>query len=460
MDKEKTGDIPRLLQRFGVEMPPLGITAEPTQFDYDIGEMEFRDAMSAANEQLIPARLSLAVQLPFCASLCYHCSRLKKVTRNGRLMAAYVDALCKEIRSKSELIDRDRLAEQLWFVGGSPAYLGITSLGRIMTEIAQNFSVSGSNSRYFMVEVDARTATSQYVAQLSMLGINAMRTWVPAMSQTVQTSINREQSAENLATLMMAARRTSFRDVTLATRYGLPMQTVEGLKSDIDWLADLGPDNIVAERYQHRPGLHASQRLIPRTLLPEFEDVDEMEAVMTERLLLSGYEHIGLGHFTRTGSVMHRAKEQGQLQRGLMGYMIGAGADTLGFGAGATSSIEDFLFRAPDDIDAYMRNTQRGGLAIEAGYCADPATERASFIVERMLCDGVCRERDWSVSFDIPFNRYIDALGSYIQPLVVDDILTFDQHSLTVTERGRKSLGRIVQTFEKSLQDKALVSLH
>ena len=188
--------------------------------------------------------------------------------------------------------------------------------------------------------------------------------------------------------------------------------------------------------------------------------VDEMEAQMTARLLLAGYEHIGLGYFTRTGSVMHRAKDQGPLQRGLMGYMIGAGADTLGFGAGAISSIEDFLFRAPADIDAYMRNAQSSGLAIEAGYCADLATERACFIVERMLCDGICRERDWSVSFDIPFNRYIDALGSYIQPLVVDDILTFDQHTLTVTERGRQSLGRIVQTFEKYLQDKALVSLH
>ena len=39
MDKETNSEIPRLLQRFVVDMPPLGITSYPTQFDYDIGEL-------------------------------------------------------------------------------------------------------------------------------------------------------------------------------------------------------------------------------------------------------------------------------------------------------------------------------------------------------------------------------------------------------------------------------------
>ncbi|MEO0364381.1 MAG: radical SAM protein [Pseudomonadota bacterium] len=441
----------RLRRQFGVAAPPLGLSAEFDQFDPARGAATFRDAMTEANEQLIPARLALTVQLPFCASLCYHCARTKKVTRNARLMSNYMDSICHEIREKSDLLDEDRLVDQLWFVGGSPMYLGNAVLGRVMAEIAENFSISGSTRRFFFIELDARTATPQHVAQLSMLGMNALRLWVPSMSASVQKTINRQQSTEALSSLVMAARRTSYRDVTLATRIGLPMQTLESLEVDIDWFGDLAPDNLIVERYQHRPGRHAAQRLIPRKLLPENEQVDDMEQMVREHLEVAGYHHLGLGHFTREDSVLFDAKRDGHLQRGLMGYMPGAGTDMLGFGAGAVSRLEDQLFRAPSDVGSYMSSVTNGALGIGSGVALDDAGRRASFIVERILCDGVCHEKDWSVCFDEAFEGFVEALMPHIEPIILDGMLTRDSQSLTLTAKGQENLKDIVTCFEKSL---------
>ncbi|MEL7310325.1 MAG: radical SAM protein [Pseudomonadota bacterium] len=460
MEQLKDGSLLRLGRQFGVSSPPLGVSGEFEHFDLGLRVGAFRNAMREANEQLIPARLGLTVQLPFCSSLCYHCARMKKVTRNARLMSTYVDALCREMREKSELVDQDRLVDQVWFVGGSPLYLGNAVLGRVMAQIAESFSISGSTRRYFFIELDARTATPQHVAQLSMLGINALRLWVPAMSPSVQKTINRQQSTEALSSLVMASRRTSYRDVTLATRIGLPMQSLESLVVDVDWFGDLGPDNLIVERYQHRPGLNAAQRLIPRNLLPEVERVDEMEQVAYERLELAGYHHLGLGHFTRDDSVLYKARQEGNLQRGLLGYMAGAGAHMLGFGAGAVSRLEDRLFRAPNDLESYMRSVDDGDLAIGSGVALDRAQLRASFVVERILCDGICREADWSACFDISFDRYVEALMPYIDRLILDGKLKSDARSLTLTASGRKSLDEVVDCFERSLSDDTVLSLH
>lgn len=412
-----------------------------------IGVDEHLEQLASSNDVPMPADLSLVVHLPFCKTLCYHCAKNKKVSRNRGLMGRYIDAVIDEVAFKAAHIASDRRVQQLWIVGGSPLYSGAQDLIRVVNEIERQFSLNSATGRHFLIDADPRYTDGRQLAHLAMSGFNALRISLPSMSRVVQDVINRRVPAEKVSAVVLAARRLGYRDLTIKTQLGLPGQSLKSVSDDIEWFSDLGTDNIIIERYRHNPDSNAAQRLMPSSLVPAPALATDMYRAAHETLVSADFRHLGFGHYSRRQSVLGVAQAKGRLQRAVIGYLPELTTDTIGIGAGSISRFGNGLFLSANSVERYMDDVHEQGISVASGFLADPRDECIDFIVERILCSGYCEISDWEKNFDRNFERFLSTIQPCIQALKFDNLLTVHPGRLALTSTGRENLGKVVRLF-------------
>jgi oxygen-independent coproporphyrinogen-3 oxidase len=172
--------------------------------------------------------LSIYVHIPFCESLCFFCACNKIVTKHHERSAEYLRYLNREIDLHIEHLGSGQTISQLHLGGGSPTFFSDEELAELMSMLKRNFVFSPSGE--YSIEVDPRTVNEQRLKHLADLGFNRLSFGVQDFDAAVQKAVHRIQPAEQVFSLMEAARRYQFESVNVDLIYGLPMQTPESFK--------------------------------------------------------------------------------------------------------------------------------------------------------------------------------------------------------------------------------------
>jgi len=80
--------------------------------------------------------LGLYVHVPFCSAICNYCN-FNRGLFDESLKARYVDAVCREIRSRAEPVAVD----SIFFGGGTPSLLTRADVGAILDACRAAFDV-------------------------------------------------------------------------------------------------------------------------------------------------------------------------------------------------------------------------------------------------------------------------------------------------------------------------------
>ena len=428
-------------------IPPLALAAARSRLDPGFGAEQFAAAVRASNEQLIPPQLVLAIYLPFCRTLCYHCERSPKVTRNVALTERYLDTLGRELEAKAALFDRDRSPWQVWLIGGNPLCLAETRLGRLLDQIRGSFGRFAGRTHEVMIEAVPSDMRLHTLERLSHLGVNALRMEVPTLQRVVQRHLNRYAAPEAIADTICAARDAGFVDIQLGCRYGLPDQGAAGFGRDLEVLASSGPDSLFVLPYRHRPDRHPAQRLLPADRLPNEDRRQKMHALADDLLRIHGYVNLGLGHYALRGTSLYAAQRQGTLRRSVLGFVAGAGVDVVGVGAGALSSVGDRYFVAPSRVEAYLAGALGQRLGAMSGYLCSAREIQAGFVAQRLLSAGVCDKADFERRFGIGFDH---AFATRRQAWTGEhDGIEDCQGELRLTPFGRQNLDKVLAALER-----------
>ena len=87
-----------------------------------------------------PAPLGLYIHIPFCKSKCAYCD-FYSLPRSEDRMDDYTDALCAHLAETAPFAS-DRLVDTVYFGGGTPSYLGVKRLEKILKVILKKYKVA------------------------------------------------------------------------------------------------------------------------------------------------------------------------------------------------------------------------------------------------------------------------------------------------------------------------------
>jgi len=394
--------------------------------------------------------LSLYVHIPFCNTVCYYCGCNKIVTKDHSKAVEYLGFLEKEIDLVAAQLRGSRPVEQLHLGGGTPTYLSIEELQRVMVLLRSRFTFAPRGE--FSIEIDPRTAPPEKIAALGVLGFNRLSVGVQDFDPEVQRAVNREQSLEITRASIEAARAAGFESINLDLIYGLPHQSTQSFSATLDRVLELDPDRVALYHYAHLPERFKPQRRIDAVALPSAQEKMTIMMDAIRRLGAAGYEYIGMDHFAKTDDDLARAQRQGLLHRNFQGYSTRPDYDLIGLGVSAISKVGPTYAQNVRTLDEYYEALRGGTLPTQRGLQlnADDLARRA--VIMALMCHfEVCKE-SIETSHLLRFDEYFAHELAELRPFEEAGLVECAPDWITVTPRGKLLVRALAMTFDRYLR--------
>lgn len=175
---------------------------------------------------------SAYIHIPFCKSKCAYCSfvsfnRLEKIT-------GYVYALLKDISDNY----CDEKLRTLYFGGGTPSLLPIDLLSKIIKKF------KFQNNYELTMEINPDDANLEYFSALKSLGVNRLSLGSQTFDDEILKLIGRRHDSSAIVSAVKLAKEAGFTNISVDLIYGLPLQTLDSLKNDLEKFLELDIQHI------------------------------------------------------------------------------------------------------------------------------------------------------------------------------------------------------------------------
>lgn len=440
-----------LLRRYDGAGPRY--TSYPTapQFHEGFDEEQLRRCAWRSNVQALPRHMSLYVHIPFCSSPCFYCGCNRRITRDTAQGELYVDRVLQELRLAAPLFDRRREVIQLHLGGGTPNFLRLPQLARLLTGLGRGFRFSDAAERDFSIELDPRFVFDGDIAALSELGFNRISLGVQDFDPSVQRAINRLQEVDRTLAVIEACRRSGMRSVNIDLIYGLPLQTAAGFLRTLDTVISARPDRVAVYGYAHLPALFKAQRQIAAADLPTPEARVGLLQLAVERLGAAGYRYIGMDHFALPGDDLSRAQEEGHLHRNFMGYTTHAGCDLTGLGVSAISHVGGSFSQNHRELSKWAAAIDQGRLPVARGLELSADDVVRADVIQQLMCHGAIDIGAIERLHSVDFSSYFSDALQRLRRVVADGLAICEPNFIRATPRGRLLLRAIAMCFDRYL---------
>ena len=437
-----------LVARYARNLPRYTSYPTAAQFTDAVGPDDARDWLRA-----VPAgdALSLYLHVPFCDTLCRFCGCNTAVLRSADARAAYAALLIEELRRVTEQLGTGHPVSHLQWGGGTPTTLPVGTLRQVMQTIRNSFTLLPDAE--ISIEIDPRHLPAQYPAVLHELGFNRASLGVQDIDPTVQEACGRIQSLEQTRTCIDALRGAGIRAINIDLIYGLPRQSVRGVRDTATAIAALSPDRLAVFGYAHVPWKQKRQNLMPTGELPDAIARFEQRAAINDALCAAGYLPVGLDHYSHHADPMGIAARNGTLHRNFQGYTTDPATTLIGVGASAISSFPQGMTQNAVSAAAYARlmGETPDRLPVVRGVRRTDDDRVRAELIERLMCDMEIDLGAFIARHGLHSGYFSDDMRK-LSGLETDGFVIISGQRLHVTEAGRAFLRHVAAAFDHHLE--------
>lgn len=416
-----------------------------TSQDY-IQALEQRRSGAAA--MVLP--LSLYIHIPFCESLCYYCACNKIITKHHDRSAAYLKYLGREVDLHIQHMGVGQVVSQLHLGGGSPTFMSDSELRELMVMLRRNFTLTPGGE--YSIEIDPRTIDASRLDTLAELGFNRLSFGVQDFDPAVQKAVHRVQPAEQVFTLVEAARQRGFESINVDLIYGLPEQTIESVNRTLAQINQLKPDRIALYAYAHLPERFKPQRRISSVEIPTAASKISMLANSMAALIAAGYVYIGMDHFALPNDSLAVAKRQGRLHRNFQGYSTQPDCDMIGLGVSSIGRVGATYSQNAKTLEDYYDYLDQGLFPVVRGLALtrDDLVRRA--VIMALMCQGRLSFESIELAYLINFRQYFVKEMEIMQSQVEQGLVEIEESGIKVTDKGWFFVRAVAMVFDRYLQ--------
>jgi oxygen-independent coproporphyrinogen-3 oxidase len=441
---------PEMLQKYDVSGPRY--TSYPTadRFVEAFAENEYKQALEQRRVGSMALPLSIYVHIPFCESLCFYCACNKIVTKHHERSTEYLRYLRREIELHVEHIGEGQAISQLHLGGGSPTFFSDDELTELMAMLKDSFELPKGGE--YSIEVDPRTVDEKRLKHLASLGFNRLSFGVQDFDPDVQKAVHRIQPAEQVFSLMEAARRLGFDSVNVDLIYGLPMQTSKSFARTIAQVVELKPDRIALYAYAHLPERFKPQRRINAYELPAASAKVSMLSDAISTFMDAGYVYVGMDHFALPDDSLAIAKRQGRLHRNFQGYSTQPDCDLIGLGVSSIGRIGATYSQNAKTLEEYYDYLNQGRFPVVRGLALsrDDLVRRA--VIMALMCQGRLQYESIELAHMIDFRSYFATELQAIKELENTGMVELENGAIQVTDTGWFFVRAVAMLFDRYLQ--------
>ena len=184
---------------------------------------------------------ALYLHIPFCKKRCAYCDfETQAVGCNSSKLDAYTEKLVSQIReaSNADLLGR---IETVYLGGGTPSFLGNARLSSILYALSVSMHLTPEVE--CTIEANPDSLTERMVKDIFALGATRVSLGVQSFNDGLLKFLGRVHDSEQ-AVRAIAAAQQRFTNVSIDLMCGLPGQTEELFRSDLQRAIELGVQHV------------------------------------------------------------------------------------------------------------------------------------------------------------------------------------------------------------------------
>lgn len=230
---------------------------------------------------------SAYIHIPFCKSKCKYCSFVS-FPETDKIMG-YLFSLLKEIDVHYE----GEPLKTLYFGGGTPSLLPISFIKKVIDK----FNLAPDCEVTF--EFNPDDYDLNYLQSLRDLGVNRLSIGSQSFNDNILKIIGRRHNSNGIYKTIATAKEAGFKNISVDLIYGLPTQTLNLLKNDLEIISELDIQHISTY------GLKIEEGSIFYKNMPENLPDDDLQADMyleiNDYLKKHGFSRYEISNFAQEG---------------------------------------------------------------------------------------------------------------------------------------------------------------
>ena len=212
---------------------------------------------------------NLYIHVPFCAGKCDYCAFYSEPVPDAEMIRRWLDRILLQLEENAPRLKK---AETVYFGGGTPSLLPEDVLRRLFAAVRE----AAPSATELSLEANPFTVTPEKAAVLASF-VNRVSLGVQSFDPVLREAVGRrshpgpgeEEAVRNL-------REAGLRNLGLDLMYGLPGETPELWRLDLERALELEPEHISAYSVTPEPGTPFAARVASRP------DDDELSQAMWE----------------------------------------------------------------------------------------------------------------------------------------------------------------------------------
>lgn len=281
--------------------------------------------------------LSVYIHIPFCEKKCAYCDFVS-FPCNAKSVDKYIDALCTEIQNFDS---NGYVVDSIFIGGGTPTFLTEKQFERIVDCVKGHFVL---DLKEFTIEGNPNSYTQSKINLYKKLGVTRLSVGVQSLNDKVLGGIGRIHNAKQALQCLEMLRESGL-DINCDMMVGLPYQTLDIVREDMQKVVDLGVNSVSCYSLileEQTPLFELAQK--GDISVPSDDDAVDMYDTAVEILQKAGLKRYEISNFGK--KCLHN-----------IGYWTLK--DYIGFGLSAHSLIGNTRFYNTSDFEEYLQQNER-----------------------------------------------------------------------------------------------------
>jgi oxygen-independent coproporphyrinogen-3 oxidase len=364
----------------------------------------------------------LYLHIPFCTARCPYCDFIS--TTDLDLLPDFLVALEREIKLRAT----DTFSfDTLYLGGGTPSLLRGEEVARLLGVLRDHFRVLSDTE--ITLEGNPGSLTPARLTAYLQAGVNRLNIGVQSFQDDHLRLLGRRHSAVQARSAIQEARSAGFTNIGLDLIYGLPGQTAEVWKRDLDLAVAAAPEHLSCYLLTFETGTRFDIRRRKGELKPQ-EDAAQAELFQLTRDHLdgAGYAAYEISNFAR------RTSPGGPDLRSRHNRKYWNHAPYLGLGPAAHSYRHPTRSWNEKGLRRYLKRLAAGELPVADSEILTPTQERMEVIMLALRQAGGLDREAWAKRFG---ERFEVCLAGPLARLIAAGQLEFSPPCYRLTGPGR-----------------------
>jgi putative oxygen-independent coproporphyrinogen III oxidase len=367
--------------------------------------------------------LSLYVHIPWCVRKCPYCDFNSHERAAALPEAQYLASLMRDVEAALPAVWGRRIAS-VFIGGGTPSLFTPETIDALLCGVRARLPLEPDAE--ITLEANPGTVEASRFRAFRGAGVNRISIGIQSFDDSMLAALGRIHTGQEARAAVDAA-LASFDNVNLDLMYGLPGQTLEMARADVEHALACAVPHLSAYQLTIEPNTVFFRR---PPALPAHDQCADMQAAVEEGLAEAGYEHYETSAFARPGN---------RCRHNLNYWRFG---DYLGIGAGAHGKLS-----FADRVMRHARAKQPGQYMEAAAGLEQREVPAAELPFEFMLNALRLVEGFEPSLFTERTGLAFSVLESRLAQAEERGLLERDWRRVRPSERGRRFLNELLETF-------------